>query len=217
MNILVIYGAGHFNVILKTIDAINRAKPTWEIAGFLDDTKVLKGSSLWGYRVLGGRELLPEMAKKKDVYYFNNVISHWSRSEKVMELLKNHGCKVPNLIHPSIDMNYVKIGVGCLLPEGCVIGPNTTIGNYVNLRLGVVVSHNVVLGDLVFIGPGATIGGGVVLKERSYIGAGATVMMDRTVGACSIVGAVAVVTKDVRDNVTVMGVPAKEIENVGKE
>jgi sugar O-acyltransferase (sialic acid O-acetyltransferase NeuD family) len=209
MKKLVIYGAGHFSV-LKTVNAINRSQPTWEIIGFLDDTDNLKGQNFHGYPVLGGRELLPDLARHDDTFFINNVISHWSSTSAVAGLLEKNNCRVPNLIHPLIDMSFVTIGHGCLLPEGCIIGFDTVLGNYVNVRMGVIISHNVTAGDFVFIGPGTTIGSGVVLKTKCYIGAGATVMLNRTIGENSIVGAGAVVTKDVRDNAIVKGIPAQE-------
>ena len=209
MKKLAIYGASHFNV-LKTVDAINRAEPTWEIVGFVDDTPDLKGKMLRGFPVLGGRDAVPGLADHADMWFCNNVISHWKSTQTVGNILDAHHCRVATLIHPLIYMNYVEIGRGCLIPEGCVVGSGTVIGDFVNLRLGVIVSHDVTIGDYAFIGPGTTIGSGVVLETCSYIGAGVTVMLDRRIGSYSIVGAGAVVTRDVRNNVTVVGVPAKE-------
>ena len=59
---LVIFGASHATC-LGTINGINRAKPTWKVAGFLDDTPELQGNKVWGYPVLGDRSLIPELAK----------------------------------------------------------------------------------------------------------------------------------------------------------
>jgi sugar O-acyltransferase (sialic acid O-acetyltransferase NeuD family) len=215
MKKLLIYGAGFFDVV-KLIEAINRSKPAWTILGFLDDTPELKGRSLNGYPVLGGRELLPEYVKQAETYFFNNVNGTRSGCRQIAELLASYQCRVPSLVHPAIDLSYVKVGSGCIIPEGCVLGANVTIGDHVTLRYGAVISHDVRIEDLVLIGPGATIGGRAVLKTGCTIGAGATVMREHTVGEFSTVGAGAVVTRDVAPSTTVAGVPAKNINAGGK-
>jgi len=210
MKKLVIFGASFFDLI-KLIDAINRVKPVWKVAGFLDDTEELQGKFFRGYKVLGGRELLVEFARDEDTYFFNNVCGHWKRAEKIANLLETSGCKTANLIHPSIDMNYVEIGRGCILPEGCVVGGEAKIGNFVTLRLKSLISHNVTVEDFVFIGPGVTIGSGAVIKKGSFIGAGATIMLDTVLGEGCLVGAGSVVTKNIPPGKVVAGVPARII------
>ena len=50
----------------------------------------------------------------------------------------------------------------------------------------------------------------MTLGADSHIGAGATILQGVTVGAGVLVGAGAVVTKDIRNNASVKGIPARE-------
>ena len=205
---LVIFGASHATC-LGTINGINRAKPTWKVAGFLDDTPELQGNKVWGYPVLGDRSLIPELAKDPKVHFFNNVRGHWSRTLKVAELLDSHGCRIATLVHPSVSLDYVEMGRGCHVRPDCVIDVDTRLGDYVQIFANGTIGHNVTIEDYAFLGPMISVGSYSVLKARCFLGAGAIVTPKRTVGFASTVGAGAVVTKDVADGVQVFGVPAR--------
>lgn len=202
---LIIYGASHFS-LLKLIDAINRQELTWKIIGFLDDTLERQGQMYWEIPVLGGKEKLVDFIDQ-NVMVFSNVNSHWSKAQKVAKIIQASNCKVPNLIHPNVDMNYVTIGQGCQIPEGCIVGMNSHLGNFITVRLGTLISHDVTVEDFVILGPGVTIPSYVCLKTCCFIGAGATILPGITVGEYAVIGAGAVVTKDVPARVTVAGVP----------
>lgn len=206
---LVIFGAAHA-FCLRTIDDINRARPTWEVLGYLDDTPELRGKTLWGdLPVLGGHGLIAELASRPDLHFFNNVRGHWSRTMAVAELLESHGCRIASLIHPTVSLEYVDVGRGCVVSSGCLISVGTTIGDFVSILANSVVGHDVTIEDYVFIAQLASIGSDCVLKQRSFLGAGAIVTPKRTVGVESQVGAGAVVTRDVPDGARVFGVPAR--------
>lgn len=99
-----------------------------------------------------------------------------------------------------------KIGYGLYLGHGIcmVVNGKTIIGNNVNLSQFLNIGSNVgtpaVIGDNVYIGPS------VCLVENVHIGNNATI------------GAGAVVTRDIPENATAVGVPAKVIsyENPGQ-
>lgn len=108
-----------------------------------------------------------------------------------------------------------------------------------NLKIGadVFINANVMMVDLggikienrVLIGPGAylisvnhptrpqarhqVLGDPVTIKKNSWIGAKAIILPGVTVGENAIVGAGAVVTHDVPENTTVVGMPAKVLRH----
>lgn len=85
--------------------------------------------------------------------------------------------------------------------------------------LGVVIGHDAQIGENTKILQNVTIGGrnGIranpVIGKNVLIGAGACILGDVHIGDNSKIGANAVVIKDVKSNTTVVGVPAKEINN----
>ena len=207
---IVIFGAAHFGVV-KIIDAINRREPAWEVIGFLDDVKYPEARVYHGLPILGTRELIPKLVSE-GVQFVNNVSGHWTRTRKVAALLQAGGCRMPNIVHPAVDLSYVEMGQGCLLAEGVILGDHVKMGNYVTLRYGCIVSHDVVLEDYVMMAAGSVASGFSVLKKGCFVGAGATILGEKTIlGEGSLVGAGAAVVGPVPDYVTVVGVPARPL------
>jgi sugar O-acyltransferase (sialic acid O-acetyltransferase NeuD family) len=211
MKKLVIYGSNN-PVIIKLIEAINREEEIFDIIGLLRVPDNKPVDDALGYPVLGTEEMIPNLMKNDDVYFFNNINFSAADMKKADMVLDRFGCRTVSLIHPDIDMTHVEYGSNIMICEGSIIGPGVKIGNHLTCRLGSIISHDVEIEDYVYISPGVTVCGDAKLKMGCDIGAGATILPDVNIGENTIIGAGAVVTKDMPDNVTAVGVPARIIK-----
>jgi len=130
---------------------------------------------------------------------------------QLYDSFKSRGYSFATVVHASaivapdvVLAEGAQIMAGVVLQTGCQIGENAII----NTR--VAVDHDCVIGNHVHVSPGATLCGNVVVGEGSHVGAGATVIQGICIGRNCTVAAGAVVIRDVPDNATVAGVPAKE-------
>ncbi len=215
MRDLYVFGA-EYRDLVKLIDAINRARPTYRLCGFIDDRAERAGTSVFGHPIVGDRSCLAGLAASNAVF-FSNVCGLVKNARSIAALLEASGGPVVNLVHPAIDLAYTELGRGCILAEGCVVGSGTVIGNYFAARLHAVISHDVRVEDFVFLGPGTVVGSGVHVESGAFIGAGVTVKTGCRIGAHSIVGAGALIGEDVPPGVTIAGVRGRLVSKRGRE
>jgi len=106
---------------------------------------------------------------------------------------------------------------------GIEIHPGVKIGKnlFIDHGMGVVIGETSVIGDNVSIYQGVTLGGTQTTKKKRHptikdnvvIGAGAKVLGPILINKNSKIGANSVVTKNVPSNTTVIGIPARVIDN----
>lgn len=106
---------------------------------------------------------------------------------------------------------------------GIEIHPGATIGRrfFIDHGMGVVIGETAEIGDDCTIYHGVTLGGTTwnkgkrhpTLKTGVVIGAGAKVLGPITIGEHAKIGSNAVVVKDVPDNATAIGIPARLVES----
>ena len=100
---------------------------------------------------------------------------------------------------------------GLIKCEGAIVTTNVTIGKHVHLNLHVTVGHDCILGDYFTAAPGARISGNVTIGECVYVGSNAVIIEKLTICDNVTIGAGAVVTKDITEPGTYVGIPAKKI------
>jgi sugar O-acyltransferase (sialic acid O-acetyltransferase NeuD family) len=164
--------------------------------GFVDDTP--------GKDVLGTIDDLRTMEHDAIVIAIGDNRLRRGLAEKLA------GERLATAIHPFTSIAAsARIGDGSMISAGVVVQPRAVVGRGVILNTKASVDHDSVIGDFAHISLGATIGANVRIGEETLIAAGATVVSGITIGARSIIGAGAVVVRDVPDDVTAFGVPAR--------
>ena len=106
---------------------------------------------------------------------------------------------------------------------GVEIHPAVKIGKnlFIDHGMGIVIGETTIIGNNVSIYQGVTLGGTKSIKKKRHpsisdnvvIGAGAKVLGPILIGKNSKIGANSVVTKNVPKNTTVIGIPARVIDD----
>ncbi|MDE1768340.1 MAG: N-acetyltransferase [Candidatus Micrarchaeota archaeon] len=128
-------------------------------------------------------------------------------------------------IRDHVNLYKCKIGKNCKIESFVYIEEGVVIGDNCKIKPNVYIPTGVEIGNGVFIGPGVTFtndkypkssGDWKLLKttvdDGASIGAHSVVLPGIKIGKDSMIGAGSVVTKDVPDNATVYGNPAKQID-----
>lgn len=113
--------------------------------------------------------------------------------------------------HRAFVADTARVGAGAQIMAMATVSEFAEIGDCCIINTNSSVDHDCSVGRGVHIMPGATLAGSVTVGEFASIGTNATILPRIRIGARAIVGAGAVVTRDVADDVTVVGTPARAL------
>jgi sugar O-acyltransferase (sialic acid O-acetyltransferase NeuD family) len=171
--------------------------------GFVDDNAALHGTTVLG---------LPIFASLDEIEHDGVIVAIGDNSirRRLTERAVSAGENLATAIHPSASVaRSARIAAGSMLCAGSIVLPRATVGHGVILNTKASVDHDSVIGDFVHLAPAATLGGNVRVGIDALIGPGATIVSGVSIGSHTVIGAGAVVLRDVPDDVTAWGVPAR--------
>lgn len=161
-------------------------------------------------KYLGEEDSEQAIAAFKETPIFIGVGNNGIRKKIYHKIGGNNG-RFINAVHPSaIICPTTVIGSDTvMIAAGAIIQPLAVIGAGVICNTGSIIEHECNVGAFAHIGPGTVLCGNVSIGEGSFIGAGAVVRQGISIGRDCMIGAGSVVVKNVPDNTTVVGVPAR--------
>ncbi|PUA27598.1 MAG: acetyltransferase [Cellvibrio sp. 79] len=207
MKKLAIIGAsGHGKVVADIAETCG-----WEAINFFDDANGTKGTKNGAWPITGN---VSDFILSSDTYTAVIVaIGNNEIRSKICDDLLARNIPLATLIHPTATISrYAQIGPGSVVVAGSVINTYASIGRGAIINTNSSIDHDCSLGNYVHISPGANLAGNVCIGDKSWIGIGACVKQQIIIGNKVIVGAGSVVVKNVPDNMTVTGIPARPFQ-----
>ena len=207
-----VWGAtGQLLVINEFADSVGL-----KIACVVDENKRIESPLLGTPIVHSKAELADWLTLQDQSIKFSTVVaiggSRGRERATIAAELQSMGLAAQNVIHPyahiAEDATYDD---GLQLMMGAVVATRCHLGSYCIVNTNASIDHECNLSSGVHVGPGACLAGCVYLGKNSFIGAGATVLPKIKIGDNVIVGAGSVVTKNLPNDCTAYGNPARII------
>ena len=208
MKDLIIVGAsGLGREVLQWIKDINRAIPTWNVLGFIDDKlDALQGIEC-DQRVIGTiKDWHPQSNE-----HFVMAIAKPEWKMAISQQMEQKEARFVSIIHPTaLISDFTSIGKGIVVYPYAKINTNSKVGDFVTL-LGSTIGHDAEVGDYTTICGTCNINGHAIIGNNVFIGSHAVVAPGKKVGDNAYIGNGSVVISNVRTGYTVFGNPAKKI------
>ncbi len=210
MKHLVIIGARRF---CRAVYDLAISMPTYQkefdVKGFLDDN----------LEALNGYENYPPVLSSVEAYeiqlddVFVCALSDVTYKKHYTEMILNKGGEFMTIIHPSVHLGTnVIVGSGCIIAGNVWLDSDTHVDDYVIIQTGTLIGHDCHIDKWSTIDSLCFLGGYVHVEESVIIHPHSSIIPHKTVHSKAVVNIASVVIRDVTENTTVMGNPAKKIE-----
>lgn len=206
MQNLIIIGAGSFG--REVFSWSKQCQTYFNFKGFLDNRPNILDNYNYPKIILGSSETyIPE---QNDVFIC--ALGDPMLKKTLCEKLLLKGAIFTNIIHKSVHIaNNVKLGIGIIVCPNTILSSDCQIKDFVNLNMSINVGHDVIIGKYCQINSNSTLSGFSELGDESVMHGHSYLLPSIKIGKNCIVGAGSVVLKNVNNNCTVYGNPARII------
>jgi len=205
-HLVVIGGGEHARVVIETA----RSCPSqWSVDGFADPNPCEDTQQRLGVRWLGDDAAV--IGRPGLMFVLGiGAVGVGDARRQIVERYAAAGGRFAALVHAAAWVSpSARIAEGAVVFAGAVVQSGADVGAHAVVGTRAVIEHDVRLGAFVQAGPGVVTGGGAKIGDGSYLGLGACVRDHVTIGERALIAMGAVVTADVADGATVLGVPAR--------
>lgn len=203
-KVVIIGAGGHAKVIADIVD-----KSQDILLGFLDDNLEKGKTVICDYKVLGKIEEVLQLKEQDENIEFVIAIGNNNIRKEISD---KYQLNYYTAIHPSAQIGLdVTIEKGTQILANACVNSCAKIGKHCIINTGAIIEHDNIIEDYVHISPNATLGGTVKIGENTHVGIGAVLKNNIEICSNCIIGAGAVVVKNIIEEGTYVGVPAKKI------
>ena len=206
-SIILIGYSGHAYVVYDIFKSQQQ-----KVIGYCDQREVDKNPFHLTYFGSEREEETLNIIRKND--YFIAIGNNKIRKAVFEKLIQNKLRNPVIAIHKSaVIESEVILGAGTMIGSNSSVNALAKIGRGVICNTGSIIEHECIIGDFAHIAPGAVLTGNVEVGAGTFVGANSVVKQGIKIGKNVTIGAGSVVIKDVPDNVTIVGNPAKIIKH----
>lgn len=205
---VLILGAGDM-----AVQALDELPPErGRIAGFVEEQRGEGKKTLEGLPVYGLDDLREMAATHRAIAW----IGEPSLRRRMVERVEAFGLPFITMAHPQSSVRrHARVGDGTIVGPFCIVFQNARVGRHCMVLSHTVVGHHAVIEDFATVVDGVRVGGHVRIGEGAFVGQNVCLREGISIGRGAVVGAGAVVIRDVPENVTVAGNPARVIGEGG--
>ena len=203
-QLIVIGYSGHAMALIESAIELNQT-----IFGYTENDESL--SNPFDLKYLG-QEGTDSFQHFTSEYDFAIGIGDNAIRTKISTFLRAKSEQLINIIDKTaVISKTVKMGTGNFIAKNTTISTLAELGNDIIINTSASIDHHCKISDGVHIAPGAVLCGNVEVGSKTFIGANATIKQGVRIGSNVVIGAGAVVLKDISNNDTFVGNPAKKI------